>query len=143
MAVKLTEAIDKLRTENLSCVVIKGDEVFTSNEFGIKPLMIFLREDREFFNNAVIADKIVGKAAALLMVLGKVNEVYGEVISDGAMQVFRDNKVRYLYEQSVSHIKNRDKTGICPMEEAVKDISSPTQAFEALERTIAALMAAK
>ena len=41
------------------------------------------------------------------------------------------------------HIENRTRTGKCPMEETVLYIDSPEKAFEALEKTIANLMAQK
>ncbi|MFZ2538102.1 MAG: DUF1893 domain-containing protein [Oscillospiraceae bacterium] len=143
MQSKLDKAIKKLHDENLCCVVIKGDECFTSTDFGIKPLMIFLRQDQHFFQNAVIADKIIGKAAALLMILGGAEQVYGEVMSEAAIGVLEVNSIDYKYGETVPYIKNRTDTGMCPMEETVKNISSPKEAFDALEKTIAILMSKK
>lgn len=91
----LDKAIKKLHDENFCCVVIRDDECFTSTDFGIKPLMIFLRQDKNFFQNAVIADKIIGKAAALLMTLGGAEQVYGEIMSEAAIGVLKENHIGY------------------------------------------------
>lgn len=143
MQSKLDKAIKKLHNEKLSCVVFKGDENYISTDSGIKPLMIFLRQDKNFFKNAVIADKIIGRAAALLMILGGVEQVYGEVMSETAIEVLKENNIIYKYGETVPYIKNRTDTGMCPMEETVKDISSPEKAFIELEKTIAILMSKK
>ena len=143
MQIQLQNAVTKLHNEKLCCVVLKDDEYFTSMEFGIKPLMIFLRQDKSFFKNAVIADKIIGKAAALLMILGGAEQVYGEIMSDSAIAVLKEHHIPFDYGTTVSYIKNRTDTGICPMEETVLNISSPSEAFDAIEKTIAVLMASK
>ena len=61
-----SEAVSRLYREELSCVIEKEGRTYTSDQFGIKPLMQFLRRDRRFFEGAAVADKVVGKAAALL-----------------------------------------------------------------------------
>ena len=93
---------------------------------------------RKYFES-VIADKVVGKAAALC-VLGKAEAVFGSVMSDGAVKVFEKHQIPYEFETRVQHIENRTKDGMCPMEETVQLIEEPEEAFEALEKTIARLM---
>lgn len=137
---KLQTAVSKLHDEKLCCVVAKNDEFFTSDALGIKPLMVFLRADKHFFVDAVIADKVIGKAAALLMILGGACGVYGEVMSQSAVETLKKHEIYFEYGELVPYIKNRTDTGTCPMEETVKNIDSPTDAFEALEKTIAILM---
>lgn len=143
MQSNLNLAIKKLHSEKLCCVVRKSDQFFTSTEFGIKPLMVFLRQDKDFFKHAAIADKIIGKAAALLMILGGAEQVYGEIMSESAIKILDENHIPYEFGTTVPYIKNRTDTGMCPMEETVKEISSPQEAFDALEKTIAVLMASK
>jgi len=138
---RLDEAKMILQERKASCVILKPDgEVIISNDFGIKPLMIALREDKQAFKNAAIADKVIGKAASLLAILGGVSEVYGEIISEAACATLEANHVPYKYNKKVPYIENRTKTGKCPMEETVWEIDDVNQAFEALEVTIARLM---
>lgn len=141
MISRLEEAKKILQKQKASCVILRTDgKVIVSNDFGIKPLMIALREDKQAFKSAVIADKVIGKAAALLAILGGVDEIYGDIISEAACEVLADNHIPYKYGEKVPYIENRTKTGKCPMEATVWEISDANQAFEALEITIARLM---
>lgn len=94
--------------------------------------MQLLTADPGFLSGAFAADKIVGKAAALLFILGKVTSIYAGVVSRPALDVFSAHGVSAQYGRVVSNIINRDKTGICPMEQAVLDIFDPEEAFLAL-----------
>lgn len=134
------EAVSRLYRENLSCVVEKEGNTYTSRQFGIKPLMQFLRENRRFFEGAVVADKVIGKAAALLLIDGGVSEVFGAVMSESAAAFLSAYNVPFGYCELVPMIENRTHTGMCPMEETVLQLSDPSEAFSALEKTIARLM---
>ena len=141
---RLKEAIEILNEERVSCVILSANhEVRTSDAIGIKPLMTELRIDKSAFDGCVIAYKVIGKAAALMAALGKAQAVYGRVMSQNAKEFLEKNGIYSVYGEIVPYIENRTKTGRCPMEEAVIDIDSPEEAFEALERTIAKLMAQK
>ena len=85
------------------------------------------------------ADKIVGKAAAMLYVLMGAEEVYAEVMSRAADGVFTSFGVAHSCETLVDFIVNRRGDGVCPMENAVKDITQPAQAVPALRATLNAL----
>lgn len=138
---RLRDAVVILKEKEKSCVILSEDGTMrTSDAIGIKPLMEKLRADRKAFRESVIADKVVGKAAALLAVLGKAEAVFGSVMSDGAVKVFEKHQIPYEFETRVQHIENRTKDGMCPMEETVQLIEEPEEAFEALEKTIARLM---
>lgn len=137
----LEQAVDLLHSERCSFVLLKdGAEPEISQDIGIKPLMTRLRVNKSAFAGGVIADKIVGKAAAMMAVLGKAEAVHGEVMSESARQFLEGCGIEYTYGTLVPYIENRTKTGRCPMEETVLDIEDLTDAFEALERTIQRLM---
>lgn len=139
---RLRQAKEKLIGEGLSCVImIDGNSPICSGAIGIKPLMQELRRDRQAFAGGVIADKVVGKAAALLAVLGGAEAVYGCVMSRTAVEVLTNHHIYYEYDSSVPFIENRTRTGKCPMEAAVWEIEEPALAFDVLEETIAQLMA--
>ena len=53
-----------LQTEDCSCVLVKGDIIYTSRKAGIAPLVEFLSSGAGL-NGFSAADKIVGKAAVL------------------------------------------------------------------------------
>lgn len=138
---QLSNAVTILKEEQKSCVILSEDgAVRCSDAIGIKPLMVELRADRKAFQGSVIADKVVGKAAALLAVLGEVQAVFGRVMSEGAVSIFEKHQIPYQFETLVPYIENRTKDGMCPMEETVQLVEDPGEAFEALEKTIARLM---
>lgn len=135
MLTRVERAIEMLTNGHHSIVVLK-DESFTSDDRGIKPIMNFLRADRCFFADSIVADKLVGKAAALLFVLGKAQYVYGEVMSEGGKAVLENAAIGYSYGKLVPQIINRTGDDICPMEKTVADIDDPAQAYVELGKTI-------
>lgn len=121
-----------------TCVLVKGKMSFTSKRNGIVPMVKFLNDeiDLEGFS---VADKIVGKAVAMLFVLAEVKEVYAEVLSKTAISVLEANGIAYSYKILTDNIINRQGTGLCPMEETVKDIFDCKQAYEKIKVKLASL----
>ena len=121
------KTLRKYLTE-LSLVVVKDNKTTFYEGRGIKPLINYLKEND--FENAYVADKRIGKASALLLVYGKVRQVYTPVISKPAVKVFEDNNVKYRADEIVENIKNQSGTDLCPMEKKVMNIDSPQEAYE-------------
>lgn len=137
----LLKAVGLLEADGgLTCALCMGEKAVTSNERGIKPLIKLLKSG-ESFSGFSAADKIVGKAAALLYVMLGVCEVYAAVMSENAAGVFEENNIKYSCSVLTKQIINREGTGICPMELAVRNISDPREAFGALEAKIRELNA--
>ncbi len=113
-------------------------EIITSSKKGIGFAASLCDEGRDLSKGAA-ADKIVGKAAALLFILLGVKVVYAEVLSVGAKAVLERYGVEFSYGVLTEAIQNRKGTGLCPMENAVKDIDEPREAHMAINRTLAAL----
>ena len=119
-----------LLNENHTIVIYKNDaSVHTSNDRGVAPLMKLLKEDNTQLKDAMIADKVIGKAAALLMVYAKVKEVYTPTISTPALQVFKNNNIEIHYDKEVERIVNRKGDGLCPMETLCMYIENPEEAY--------------
>ena len=128
----------KALLETHTCVMCKGETVYASHKTGISPLLDLLTEQTDLTGFSA-ADKIVGKAAALLMVLAKVKDVYGEVMSEAGLAVLQRHGIPCAYGTLVRHIINRRGDGICPMEETVLSIEDSAEAFDALLKKRAAL----
>lgn len=111
-----------------SCVLYHGGIVYTSRKTGISPILDFLSSGVDL-QGFCAADKIVGKAAALLFAFARIEAVYGRVMSKKAVEVFEDTGIYYYYDILTDEIINRDGTGCCPMEEAVVVIEKPSEAF--------------
>lgn len=88
---ELGEAIEVLHREGCSCVIINHGEITICHERGVKDLLRILKTEREKLNGAAIADKVIGKGAAALMILGGVKAVYADVISEPALKLFADS----------------------------------------------------
>ena len=121
----LESAKEQLHNNNFSIVIVGENDVYTSTKHGVAPLL------------EIVADKVVGKAAALLMVKGGVKEVYADIISSHALDVFEKYKIKTYYGNLVEYIINRDKTGMCPMEKAVLEVDEPNTAYDVLKKKIA------
>ena len=83
---------------------------------------------------ASVADRVAGKALALLCVYAGMSEVYAEVLSKKAQALFRRKQHR-LSSGSSWWIMCLDlnKTGVCPFEKAAADISDPKDSYGAFK----------
>ncbi len=127
------ELHELLKTKEYTLAVLKENKVvFHSQERGLKPLYRLYREQPETLKGGVVADKVTGRAAAMLAVAGGVNEVYSDLISEKALQVLEDGGVKARYGDKTAYIVNRTKTGMCPMETLVLDAASPEEGVKRL-----------
>lgn len=67
-------------------------------------------------HHIMLADKIVGKGAAALIVAGKVSEIHADVISTSALSLLREHGIKVTFDNEVDHIINREGTDWCPVE---------------------------
>ncbi|MBQ7039488.1 MAG: DUF1893 domain-containing protein [Clostridia bacterium] len=131
----LTNAKSTLSAESLTCVLCRDDKVFKSSEKGISPLIKWL-ESGDDFKGFSAADKVVGKGAAYLYVLLGIKSLYAAVLSKSAKEVLNRFGIEVFYDENPDRILNRDKTGFCPIESAVTDIDTPTEALIAIKKRL-------
>lgn len=117
-----------------TCVVKQGESLYTATARGIRPLMTWLESDT--LRGAVLADKVIGKAAAFLLEKGGVRAVYADVISAPAAEVLERAEISYHCTKKVPCIQNRTGNGVCPMESAVLEIHNADEAFLKLRETL-------
>ncbi len=129
----------KLLENGNTCVLFKNDEVITSKERGIKPIIQLIAENKDL-KGFYLADKIIGKAVALLAKYTGIRNVYGEVMSNSAKKTLEQNGIEYSYKTLTDKIINREGTGICPMEETVQNIENANEAYIALKNKVQELM---
>ncbi len=127
----LNKAKTLLQQGNYTCVLCKGEQVYTSTLRGVAPLMNHWQDGTDLKDFAA-ADKVVGKATALLYCLLGVKAVYAGVISSPALRVLESHSISASYGQLVDAIINRTGDGFCPMETATKDIDDPAAAPAAI-----------
>ena len=124
----LQKAITLLRADGHTCAWYKDGQFGTTALRGVRPLVLWLR-DGSVPPGACAADKVIGKATAFLYVLLGVQAVYGDVVSESALQVLRSYGIAVQWGQTVPNIINRQGDGICPFEAAVRDCTTPQQAL--------------
>lgn len=130
-------AKNKLKDEN-TLVLCKDNDVIISTLDGIKPLINLLNENKDVKGYS-LADKIIGKAQAMLIVKAGIKEVYAKVLSKNGERILKKYNVPYSFDILTDEIINRKGTGPCPMEIAVKDIEDIEKAYEVLKEKVLAL----
>lgn len=117
-----------------TCVATRGNEAYYGANSGISPLIRFIAE--KDLRGFAIADKIVGKAAALLYAKMGLSAVYAEVLSVSGEEILKKYNIYYEYKTITEYIINRRGDGACPMEQAVENISDPEEAYKVLSAKI-------
>lgn len=133
----LEKAKSVLHSGGCTCVLCKGDLLHTSTRRGVAPLLELLNTDVSGF---CAADKVVGKATALLYCLLGIKAVHAGVISQAALQVLRSHKIVATWDTEVAYIQNRTGDGRCPMEQATEGIEDPQEALVAIQKKLKELL---
>ncbi len=101
---------------NTTCVIFKDHQYKTTAERGLKPLLSWYYDDRAFLEGAMVADKVIGRAAAMIMIYAGIKEVHGKVMSKAALDVFTAHQTPVSYDRLVDYIINRDGSDLCTTE---------------------------
>jgi len=134
----LQQAVMLLKENGLTCAIVGPNTTYTSTARGILPLLTCYKE-KKTENGCSAADKVVGRAAAFMYVLLRVDALFAEVLSKPALRVLEEAGIEVQYGKLVEAIVNRTGTGFCPMESAVLHIDDPLEALAAVERKLAEL----
>ncbi len=138
MKSNLEYAIELLKSGGYTLVLKNDSELITSKEKGISPLIGLIESGRSL-ESFSCADKIVGKAAALLYAKLNVKELYAEVLSKAAQPVLKKHNIYYSFGTLTASILNRKGDGICPMEKTVAEINNCDKAYSALKNKLSVL----
>jgi hypothetical protein len=107
-----------------------GEVIFSSGSRGVAPLVEAVDAfGREGLMGVVTADRIVGRAAALLNVYMGAVEVHALLISAGAEEVLGENGVGFVFREETDAIKMWDGVVFCPFERLVQGVSDPEEAY--------------
>lgn len=131
----LERAKELLQTDGCTCALVIGDCEKISRNKGIAPILELTNDGTDKTGGSA-ADKIVGKAAALLYALMGVKRVYAEVLSEEGKKVLDSRGIAVEYGTLTDKILNRKGDGTCPMEQAVANCSDPMEAREILAATL-------
>lgn len=133
-------AIRTLRKHGSSIVLVKNSKVlYESKANGILPYVEAIRLLGDSLTDAVLADRIVGRAAALLSLHIRIKLAYAMTISEGALEIFANNDVPCRFDNKVPMVLNKNRTGQCPFELAVSNIHDSETAYRRIVQTIDAM----
>lgn len=131
------EKVVKLEEDNLSIRLEKNGQIlFESKDPMLKPLFMCLENYKQEMNGATVIDKIVGKAAAYLCILGNVKEIFTPLASESARKVLQPYGIKLKAMKEIPYIANRDNTGMCPMEKMANEAKTPQDFYEKLKQII-------
>ena len=130
------ELITQLHALRCSCIIHNNGTTRAFHERGVKDLHRLLEQEPEILSGASLADKVVGKGAAALMIAGGVVWVYADVISRAAMELFEQSRVEVQYGEVVPNIINRAGTDICPVEKLCRDCKTADECLPLIDKFI-------
>lgn len=126
-----------IEEKSLTLVVVKGGNIlFTSADRGIKPIYTAVTDFKEELEGSSVADRVTGRAAAILCRYGKIAEIHTDLISDEAIKIFKKSGIKYFYEEYSPYIKNRDKTDMCPVEKLAYGVDDPKELIQRISEFI-------
>jgi len=130
----LNLAKQRLSEKNLSLVIAKNSRVlFETESHGITGLLKAIEQLQADMMGSSVADRIVGQAAALLLVYSGVIGVFAVTVSDGGINVLKNYRVFHEFERRVPRILNLKRVDVCPFEKLVAGFSDPKEAYEKLK----------
>ncbi|MCW4013911.1 MAG: DUF1893 domain-containing protein [Candidatus Bathyarchaeota archaeon] len=127
---KYLEILEK--TENSLMIYKEGELIFESDLKGIRPHLKAINEHGSELEGTLMVDKILGRAAAFLMIYSKAGEAITAVLSTPGKQVLDKYGLKYSYSEEVPHIKLENGVIYCPFERMVQGIEDPNEAYEAI-----------
>lgn len=123
-----------LREEGFSLVIVKSEIVIhATKEYGVIGLMHAIGNHGARLAGSAVADKVVGKAAAMLCRYAKVAEVYAEVVSEKGLNTLKEKEIRVEYGELVPEILNRRRNDTCPFEKLVAGCSDEKECYEKIK----------
>ncbi len=130
------QLLETLRDEDARLIVVRdGCILYRSDQRGISPLLDALGSlPADVLSGASYADRIIGKAAALLLAHAGAGFVATVVMSEAALGLLRQRGTPTYQEQIAPHIAGRTPGQACPFETSVSDTDDPALAHRKLRQ---------
>ncbi len=127
-------AINKLKESDYTLVIVKDNKVvYKSKKESVGSIVGLLENDPEILENAIVADKIIGRAVAMVCDYSSVKYCFGKIVSNGAVDIFEKRNLKYDAELIVKAIKNRDNTDLCPIEKLTLDVDDSKEGIKRIK----------
>ena len=119
----------------LRLVIVKdGETLWQSDSERVTELLAYARQATLDDYGACMADRIVGKAAALLAHLAGIRALYTPIVSEPAHRYLQSRGIYLEHDGLVPAILNEQGTDLCPLERLMTDIDDPEQAPAEISR---------
>jgi len=109
--------------------------IFSSNKDRLLPLLEYIDNFANYYQQVVIFDKIMGNAAALLSVKAGCREVYSPLGSQLAIRTLDKYGIKYLITEIVPYIQKPNEEDMCPMEKLSIN-KEPEEFYEVIKNII-------
>jgi len=120
-----------LSKERLTLVIVKNGEMLFETKFHrISGFLKAIEQQGKNLRDASVADRVVGKAVALLCVYANVKDVYAKTVSVEGKNVLQKNGIAVEAKELVNTILDDRKKDICPFEKEAADVNDPQVAFD-------------
>ncbi len=136
---KETEKAKCLLKDKVTFAAVGKKGIYTSEKRGVKPILDKIDADPGFFDGASVADRVIGKAAAMLLEKYGVAEIYAQVTSEYAAAYLENKSVKLTYEKKTDFIMNRSGTDMCPMEKTVLNTDNADEGEILIRKRIKAI----
>ncbi|MGC8998520.1 MAG: DUF1893 domain-containing protein [Candidatus Bathyarchaeia archaeon] len=124
----------RLHEKGLTLVIVKDSIVlFESKAHGVFAFIEALDKFGDKMRGTSVADKVVGKAIALLCIYAGVLAVYASTISAKAKQVFENHNIYFEWGRLVEKILDASGEDVCPFEKTAMEIDDPKEAYGKLK----------
>lgn len=117
-----------LKENNYTCVLCNGEMLYTSFDRGVMPILKLIESNTDVSGFSV-ADKVIGKAAAMLFSMAGVKEIFTDIISIPAKLYLEQKGIGLSFNTLTEKIINRAGDGLCPMETLVMNVNDENEAF--------------
>lgn len=136
----MNKLIDILDNQNATLVIRDAQGVVhTCHGRGVSDLHHILHHSPQWLNGAMVADKVVGRGAAALMILGGVKQLHAALISEQAIDFLEKAHVKFSCGKRVPAIINRAGTGLCPVETLTAHCTTPQEVLPLIDQFVSSL----
>jgi hypothetical protein len=119
-----------LNQKQLTLAIVKNGRILFETKFHrISGFLNAIEQQGVNLRESSVADRIVGKAVALLCVYAGVKAVYAETLSTAGKTVLEQNDIRDEWGKLVETILDDKKQDLCPFEKEAADVNDPKNAY--------------
>ncbi len=125
--------VRKALTESGANLIIarRGEILFMGWSKGLRDLANIALGNPDMLDGSSVADRIIGKAAAMIYSVNNVKAIYALTLSRHALEELKGSGIKIYYERLVPYIEAPGGE-VCPFEKLVLEFSDRDEAYRRL-----------